>query len=163
MLNLKLDETDVINFLRSFECVGEMVHVDLCGDTKLRHTIANMIGDIRSQVPDEITSGLGGFRARVDVRSLLVSKYKEWEEDRKFDREIDPDIDIEPAYQVIHDTLNKYELGTYLDISMLREGPVAAIDALEKALYAKDAEHASNHADSIEEEEALMTRDAWTG
>lgn len=152
MINLKLDERDVVTFLHSFRYIGEMEEVDLKGDVSLRYAIANMVGDIRSQVSENIESSTdSALRTRIDMRSLLIDLYKDWEADR------DCDPDIKPAAQVIHDLLGKYDMGTYYDSTTVSKGPVAAIDALEQALADKDAEFASDHVEFMNEEDALET------
>jgi len=129
-----------------------MEEVDLSGDISLRYAIANMVGDIRSQVPENIASSMNStLRTRIDMRSLLVDLYKDWEADR------DCDPNIKPAAQVIHNLLSKYDIGTYYDSTAASKGPDAAIDALEQALVDKDAEFASDHIEFMNEEDARET------
>lgn len=82
MLKASINDQDVGALLNCLSEIHELSAIDLVEWQELRFTLANIVGDLRTQFPNAPASSTGRFRKRVDLDDLLADKFKEWESKR---------------------------------------------------------------------------------
>ncbi len=85
MLNASLNEQDVWILLNCLSEIHEFSEVDLLEWPELRFTLANIVGELRSQFENSQATTSGRFRKRVHLDDLLAEKFKKWESERLID------------------------------------------------------------------------------
>lgn len=85
MLIASLDKKYVAVLLACLSEIHEFTEIDLIERQELRFTLANIVGDLRSQFTSAPETSRTQFRKRVDLDQLLAEKFKKWESERLLD------------------------------------------------------------------------------
>ena len=82
MLTASINEQDVTVLLDCLSDIHESTDPNLIEWQEIRFTLANIVGDLRSQFSNSPSTTSGQFRKRVDLDELLAEKFKDLESHR---------------------------------------------------------------------------------
>ena len=82
MLTAAINEQDVAVMLNCLADIHESTEIDLVEWQEIRFTLANIVGDLRSQFSNSPSTTSSQFRKRVNLDELLAEKFKDLESDR---------------------------------------------------------------------------------
>jgi len=85
MLTASINDQDVGALINCLSEIHELSAIDLVEWQELRFTLANIVGDLRTQFSNAPEATTGQYRKRVDLDDLLAHKFKEWESERLSD------------------------------------------------------------------------------
>ncbi len=85
MQTASLNEQDIAVLLNFISEIHESTEIDLIECQELRFTLANIVGDLKSQFGDTSSTIPNKFRKRVHLDDLLADKFREWESERLID------------------------------------------------------------------------------
>ena len=78
MPTVTLNEMDVRAFLTAFNAIVEVTSYDFDDETEYRLAIANLVGELKSQLPP-VPREIITVTPRIDLASALAGKYAEWD------------------------------------------------------------------------------------
>ena len=85
MLTASLNEQDIAVLLNCFSEIHESTEIDFVESQDLLFTLANIVGDLKSQLGNASSTIPKKFRKRVHLDHLLADKLREWEYERLID------------------------------------------------------------------------------